>query len=76
MVWKLVGRYARGVGLPGHVHPHRLRHSFATHLLAGGADLRTVQTFLGHSDIVTTEIYTYVSSAKVAEEFRKSHPRA
>jgi integrase/recombinase XerD len=76
MVWKLVGRYARGVGLPGHVHPHRLRHSFATHLLAGGADLRTVQTFLGHSDIVTTEIYTHVSSAKVAEDFRKSHPRA
>jgi integrase/recombinase XerD len=76
MVWKLVGRYARGVGLPGHVHPHRLRHSFATHLLAGGADLRTVQTFLGHSDIVTTEIYTHVSSAKIAEEFRKSHPRA
>jgi integrase/recombinase XerD len=76
MVWKLVGRYARGAGLPGHVHPHRLRHSFATHLLAGGADLRTVQTFLGHSDIVTTEIYTHVSSAKVAEEFRKSHPRA
>jgi integrase/recombinase XerD len=76
MVWKLVGRYARGAGLPGHVHPHRLRHSFATHLLAGGADLRTVQTFLGHSDIVTTEIYTHVSSAKVAEGFRKSHPRA
>jgi integrase/recombinase XerD len=76
MVWKLVGRYARGVGLPGHVHPHRLRHSFATHLLAGGADLRTVQTFLGHSDIVTTEIYTHVSSTRVAEEFRKSHPRA
>jgi integrase/recombinase XerD len=76
MVWKLVGRYARSAGLPGHVHPHRLRHSFATHLLAGGADLRTVQTFLGHSDIVTTEIYTHVSTAKVAEEFRKSHPRA
>ncbi len=76
MVWKLVGRYARSVGIPGHVHPHRLRHSFATHLLAGGADLRTVQTFLGHSDIVTTEIYTHVSSAKIAEEFRKSHPRA
>jgi integrase/recombinase XerD len=76
MVWKLVGRYARSVGLPGQVHPHRLRHSFATHLLAGGADLRTVQTFLGHSDIVTTEIYTHVSTGKVAEEFRKSHPRA
>ena len=76
MVWKLVGRYARSVGLPGQVHPHRLRHSFATHLLAGGADLRTVQTFLGHSDVVTTEIYTHVSTGKVAEEFRKSHPRA
>ena len=76
MVWKLVGRYARGVGLPGRVHPHRLRHSFATHLLAGGADLRTVQALLGHSDIVTTEIYTHVSPATIAEEFRKSHPRA
>jgi integrase/recombinase XerD len=76
MVWKLVGRYARGVGIPGPVYPHRLRHSFATHLLAGGADLRTVQTFLGHADIVTTEIYTHVSSERVAEQYRKSHPRA
>jgi integrase/recombinase XerD len=76
MVWKLVGRYARGAGLPGHVHPHRLRHSFATHLLAGGADLRTVQTLLGHADIVTTEIYTHVSLATIQDEFRKSHPRA
>lgn len=76
MVWKLVGRYARAAGLPGRVHPHRLRHSFATHLLAGGADLRTVQTLLGHSDIVTTEIYTHVSRSVVEAEFRKSHPRA
>jgi len=76
MVWKLVGRYARIAGLPGRVHPHRLRHSFATHLLAGGADLRTVQTLLGHSDIVTTEIYTHVSRSVVEAEFRKSHPRA
>jgi integrase/recombinase XerD len=76
MVWKLVARYARGVGIPGRVHPHRLRHSFATHLLAGGADLRTVQTLLGHSDIVTTEIYTHVSPATLRAEFRKSHPRA
>lgn len=76
MVWKLVARYARAAGIRGKVHPHRLRHSFATHLLAGGADLRTVQTLLGHSDIVTTEIYTHVSPAKVREEFRKSHPRA
>ncbi len=76
MVWKLVARHARSAGLPGRVHPHRLRHSFATHLLAGGADLRTVQTLLGHSDIVTTEIYTHVSRAVIAAEFRKSHPRA
>jgi integrase/recombinase XerD len=76
MVWKLVARYARGAGIPGKVHPHRLRHSFATHLLAGGADLRTVQTLLGHSDIVTTEIYTHVSPATVRSEYLRSHPRA
>ncbi len=76
MVWKLVGRHARSAGLPGRVHPHRLRHSFATHLLAGGADLRTVQMLLGHSDIVTTEIYTHVGRATLQDEFRKSHPRA
>jgi integrase/recombinase XerD len=76
MVWKLVARHARHAGLPGKVHPHRLRHSFATHLLAGGADLRTVQALLGHSDIVTTEIYTHVSPATLENEFRKSHPRA
>lgn len=76
MVWKLVARHARGAGIPGKVHPHRLRHSFATHLLAGGADLRTVQTLLGHSDIVTTEIYTHVSPATLRSEFQRSHPRA
>jgi integrase/recombinase XerD len=76
MVWKLVARYARGAGIPGRVHPHRLRHSFATHLLTGGADLRTVQTLLGHADIVTTEIYTHVSSATLQSEYARSHPRA
>ena len=76
MVWKLVARYARSAGIPGRVHPHRLRHSFATHLLAGGADLRTVQTLLGHSDIVTTEIYTHVSPATLRAEFERAHPRA
>jgi integrase/recombinase XerD len=76
MVWKLVSRYARSAGIAGRVHPHRLRHSFATHLLAGGADLRTVQTLLGHSDIVTTEIYTHVSPATLRAEFERSHPRA
>jgi integrase/recombinase XerD len=76
MVWKLVSRYARAAGIPGRVHPHRLRHSFATHLLAGGADLRTVQTLLGHSDVVTTEIYTHVSAAALRKDFERSHPRA
>jgi len=76
MVWKLVSQHARSAGIPGRVHPHRLRHSFATHLLAGGADLRTVQTLLGHSDIVTTEIYTHVSPATLRAEFERSHPRA
>jgi integrase/recombinase XerD len=75
-VWKVVGRHARAKGLSGHVHPHRLRHSFATHLLSGGADLRSVQTLLGHADIVTTEIYTHVSHDKVLAAYRKAHPRA
>jgi integrase/recombinase XerD len=76
MVWKLVSQHARSAGIPGRVHPHRLRHSFATHLLAGGADLRSVQTLLGHSDIVTTEIYTHVSPATLRAEYERSHPRA
>jgi len=75
-VWKLVARHARARGIASHVHPHRLRHSFATHLLAGGADLRSVQTLLGHADIVTTEIYTHVSHDKVLAAYRKAHPRA
>jgi integrase/recombinase XerD len=75
-VWKLVARHARARGLAGRVHPHRLRHSFATHLLSGGADLRSVQTLLGHADIVTTEIYTHVSQDKVLAAYRKAHPRA
>lgn len=74
--WKIVGRTARGAGIRGHVHPHQLRHSFATHLLAGGADLRSVQTLLGHSNIATTEIYTHVSQDRVREAYRKAHPRA
>jgi integrase/recombinase XerD len=74
--WKIVGRTARGAGLRGHVHPHQLRHSFATHLLAGGADLRSVQTLLGHANIATTEIYTHVSRDRVRQAYRKAHPRA
>ena len=74
--WKIVGTYARVVGIRGKVHPHQLRHSFATHLLVGGADLRSVQTLLGHADIATTEIYTHVTFDHVRREYKKSHPRA
>lgn len=74
--WKIVARYARIAGIPGNVHPHRLRHSFASHLLAGGADLRSVQTLLGHAHIVTTEIYTHVSRDHVRAAHRRAHPRA
>ncbi len=76
MFWKLVRRTALAAGIPSHVHPHRLRHSFATHLLAGGADLRSVQTLLGHSDVATTEVYTLVSKELVKQVHESSHPRA
>ncbi len=74
--WKIVGRYGRGIGLRGRVYPHQLRHSFATHLLTGGADLRSVQTMLGHASVATTEIYTHVSGDHVRNAHRRSHPRA
>jgi integrase/recombinase XerD len=74
--WKIISSYARGIGLRGHVHPHQLRHSFATHLLIGGADLRSVQTLLGHADIATTEIYTHVDREHVRAAYQKAHPRA
>jgi integrase/recombinase XerD len=74
--WKIVGRYARSAGIRGGAHPHQLRHSFATHLLAGGADLRSVQTLLGHANVATTEIYTHVSRDHVKNAHRRAHPRA
>ncbi len=74
--WKIVRRYALALGMPEAMHPHRLRHSFATHLLAGGADLRSVQTMLGHADIATTEIYTHVTREHVRRAHARSHPRA
>lgn len=74
--WKIVGRYARVAGIRGGAHPHRLRHSFATHLLTGGADLRSVQTLLGHQNVATTEIYTHVSHDHVKNAHRRAHPRA
>jgi integrase/recombinase XerD len=74
--WKIVRRYALRAGVADHVHPHRLRHSFATHLLARGADLRSVQAMLGHADVATTEIYTHVTRDHVKRAHARSHPRA
>jgi integrase/recombinase XerD len=74
--WKIVRHYALAAGLRNRVHPHQLRHSFATHLLRGGADLRSVQTLLGHANIATTEVYTHVSRDHVRQAHSRSHPRA
>jgi integrase/recombinase XerD len=74
--WKIVRQYALAAGLRNRVHPHQLRHSFATHLLRGGADLRSVQTLLGHANIATTEVYTHVSRDHVRQAHSRSHPRA
>ncbi len=74
IVWQIVTRHAARAGLRN-VHPHTLRHSFATHLLAGGADLRVVQELLGHSNIRTTQIYTHVDRTRLKEVIAKHHPR-
>jgi integrase/recombinase XerD len=73
-IWGLVKKYAAIAGLHD-VHPHVLRHSFATDLLRGGCDLRTVQEFLGHSSVVTTQIYTHVEKSRLREIVAKFHPR-
>ena len=73
--WKILAAYARGAGLAGRVSPHVLRHSFATHLLAGGADLRVVQELLGHASVVTTQIYTAVDRSFLLEVHKQFHPR-
>ena len=72
----LLTKYAKRAGVRGRVHPHLLRHTFATHLLDGGADLRVVQELLGHADLATTQIYTHVTQARAREVYRKAHPRS
>jgi integrase/recombinase XerD len=75
-LWQILKAYAKSAGLGKQVTPHTLRHSFATHMLSGGADLRSVQELLGHANIATTQIYTHLTSDHIRRTYDKAHPRA
>ena len=74
--WQILKGYAKSAGLEADITPHTLRHSFATHMLSGGADLRSVQELLGHANISTTQVYTHLTTEHVRRAYEKSHPRA
>ncbi len=75
-LYKIIKRHAVAAGLEGKMSPHTLRHTFATHLLSGGCDLRSVQEMLGHADVATTQLYTHLSRERIKEVYFKAHPRA
>jgi integrase/recombinase XerD len=75
-LYKIVQRHAKAAGLDHRMSPHTLRHSFATHLLSGGCDLRSLQEMLGHADIATTQIYTHLSAERLKDVYFNAHPRA
>jgi len=75
-LWQILKGYAKSAGLEANITPHTLRHSFATHMLSGGADLRSVQELLGHANISTTQVYTHLTTEHVRRTYEKSHPRA